>query len=120
MSTKAEQFIKSCKSMQNNIISFFTGNIYGGAFTTNIHGGAFLQKELAAKIHYFCKKAPPQTFDWVLNTALGDTVKKSIHVKGISQVMSNFFLFLYSVHAYFILLLKSEKRVTERNKRLSF
>ena len=45
--------------------------------------------------------------------ALGDTVKKSI--KDISQVMSNF-LCLYSYHACFILLLKSEKSVTERNK----
>ena len=54
MSTKGEQFIKSCKSMWNNITCFFffTGN------TSNIYSGAFLQKELAAKIHYFCKKAP--------------------------------------------------------------
>ena len=47
---------------------------------------------------------------------LGDTVKKS-NFKDISKVMSNF-LCLYS-YAYFTLLLKSEKRVTERNKRQS-
>ena len=43
--------------------------------------------------------------------------QKSINLKDISQVMSNF-LCLYSYHAYFILSLKSEKHVTERNKRL--
>ena len=46
--------------------------------------------------------------------ALGDTVR-SINFKDISQVMSNF-LCLYSYHAYFILSLKSENGVTERNK----
>ena len=55
---------------------------------SNIYGGAFLQKKLTVKvINYLCKKAPPQTFDWVLNTAVGNTVKKSIHFKGIYPVM---------------------------------
>ena len=27
-------------------------------------------------INYFCKKAPPKIFDWVLNLALANTVKK--------------------------------------------
>ena len=35
----------------------------------------------------FANKAPSWTFDWVLNTALGDIVKKSIHFKDISQVL---------------------------------
>ena len=29
------------------------------ATQSNIHGGPFLQKELAAKIHYFLHQAPP-------------------------------------------------------------
>ena len=49
--------------------------------------------------------------------ALDHTVR-SINFKDISQIMLNF-LCLYSYHAYFTLMLKSEKRVTERNKRLS-
>ena len=47
--------------------------------------------------------------------ALGDTVKKSINFKDISQVMSNF-LCLYSYHAYFILLLKSENVLQKEMK----
>ena len=38
-------------------------------------GGAFLQKKLTAKSRY-----------WVLNTVFGNTAKKSIHFKDISQV----------------------------------
>ena len=66
----------------------------------------------------FANKAPSWTFDWVLNTALGDIVKKSIHFKDISQVLTTktFCVFTVIMH---ILLLKSEKRVTERNKRMS-
>ena len=49
---------------------------------------AFLQKKLQVKfVNNFCKKAPPNTFDWILNTTLDDTIKKSIHFKDISQVI---------------------------------
>ena len=71
----------------------------------------FCTKKLAAKSHeiYLQKCSTIEAF--------GDIVKKSIHFKDIFQVMYNFFC-LYSYHEYFILSLKSEKRVTERNKRL--
>ena len=45
--------------------------------------------------------------------------QKNSHLKDICPVMYNF-LCHYSYHAYFILSHKSEKRVTEWNKRLAF
>ena len=42
----------------------------------NIDGGAFLRKKLKTTVANIQKKALPQTFGWVLNTALGNTVKK--------------------------------------------
>ena len=59
------------------------------ATQSNIYGGVFLYKKVNIFINiiYFCKKAPPQTFDLVLNMALGNTDKKSIYLKDISPVM---------------------------------
>ena len=54
----------------------------------------------------------------VLNMAFGNTVKESSYLKDISPVLQNF-LCLCSYHKYFILSQKSEKHVTERNKRLN-
>ena len=45
----------------------------------------------------------------------GNTVNGSSHLKHISLVLE-VFLCLYSCHKYLILLQKSEKHVTERNK----
>ena len=50
--------------------------------------GLFCKKQLTAKVdNYFCRKAPPYTFDWALNTALDNTFKKSIRLKDISPVL---------------------------------
>ena len=75
--------------MQSNIRQFLFSlqgthsNVYGGAF--------FAKKSEQLKVgNYFCKKAPPQTFDWVLNMALINTVKK-IHLKYISQLFGSLF-----------------------------
>ena len=47
----------------------------------NIDGGAFLRKKLKTTVANIQKKALPQTFGWVLNTALGNTVKKWLFKK---------------------------------------
>ena len=74
--------------MQNNIrICFFFlyrqhSSIYGRAF--------FAKKGKQLKVvNFFCKKAPQQIFDWVLNNALGNTVTKSSHLKDISSVLKS-------------------------------
>ena len=47
------------------------------------------------KVNYFWKKAPPQTFDWVLNRALGNTVKKQLFQRHLpSYVKLSVSLFL--------------------------
>ena len=50
--------------------------------------------------------------------AVGNTINENSHLKCISPAMLNF-LCRYSYDAYFILGHKSEKRVTDRNKRLN-
>ena len=51
--------------------------------------------------------------------APGNTVKKLLFLKIFPKLCKTFFVCVYSYLAYFILSLKSAKRVTERNKRLS-
>ena len=53
-------------------------------------------------------------FDWVLNMALGNTIKKII-LKIFPHLRKTFF---FTYHAYFILSQKSEKCVAGRNKKL--
>ena len=78
----------------------------------------FFKKSYQLKVvNYFCKKPPPKTFRCILNKNLSNTAKNS-HLQDIFPVNVKPFesLFLY---AYLILSHKSEKRVIERNKRLS-
>ena len=65
------------------------------ATESDIYGGAFFPKQQLKVVNYFPKKALPWTFDWVLNTVLGNTVKESSHIKDNSPVLLNF-LCLYS------------------------
>ena len=64
----------------------------------------------------FAKKVHPRLL-MVLNMAHGNTVKKIFILKIFPQLCKTFCLCSY--HVYFILSQKSEKHVTERNKRLS-
>ena len=66
MSTKAGQFIKSYKIMQKYVKQ------YQNLFLFSLQA---TQSNIEV-VNYFCKKAPTQTFDWVLNMAPGNTVKK--------------------------------------------
>ena len=63
------------------------------------------------------QKFQHRLFDWVLNTALGNTVIESSHLK--RYFPSSVKLFVSSFLSYFLLSQKSEKPVTERNKRLN-
>ena len=85
MSTKAEEFIKSYKIMWKYVVA-----------------------------NYFCKTAPPQTFDWVLNTALHDTVKKSIHFKVFPNLCKTFCVFILIM--YIIYFVAKIRKTCYRNK----
>ena len=86
------------------------------AMQSNTYGGAFLQKKSQQqKVNQFCKKAPPQTFDWILNMALGDIFKKVIILKIFLKLCKTFCV--YSYCAYFILLLKSEKKFYRKKQK---
>ena len=81
MSIKGGQFIKSYKIMykyvKQQIICFF--------FLYREHGLTFMVGLICKKL--LLQKAPPKIFNWVLNTALGNTVKRSSQLKDISPVM---------------------------------
>ena len=131
MSIKARELIKSYKIIKKNVklyicFFFFTGD--RSDFETVEHScWGICPKNVNSQksLNIFAKKALPQTFDWVLNTALNNTIKKQPLKRYFPNYVKLFVsLFLTCILNIFILnifffVTKIKKRVTKRNKRLN-
>ena len=75
--------------------------------------GLFCKKKLTAKSSQLTifAKSLPYTFDQILNTALGDIVKKVIILKIFPKLCNTFCVFILNMHAYlFYFVTKTRKK----------
>ena len=84
LSSFIRMFRNFMKGMKYPCIFSFNCILHPVEFRTQskIYEEAFLRKQVAAKSHnYFCKKAPSQMFDWVINTPLQGLLQKFYYLK---------------------------------------